>query len=76
MQASANVRPTHVVEVDLDEAGDVDVDVDGVAEVADVAAHGVAQHVVGMREGLLLHHVVAHHLEQLLVEQCRCTKAR
>ena len=36
-------------------------------DVAD-AADGVLQHVVGMREGLLLRDVVAHHLEQLLVE--------
>jgi hypothetical protein len=31
-------------------------------------AHGVLQHVVGMREGLLLRHVVAQHFKQLLVE--------
>jgi hypothetical protein len=39
-------------------------DVDDVAD----AAHRVLQHVVGVREGLLLGHVVAHHFQQLLVE--------
>jgi len=40
-------------------AGDVD-------DVAD-AAHRILQHVVGMREGLVLRDVVAQHLQQLLV---------
>jgi hypothetical protein len=47
--------------------------VDDVADVADAAnvadaAHRVLQHVVGVREGLLLRNVVTHHLQQLLVQ--------
>jgi hypothetical protein len=38
-----------------------------VDDLAD-AAHRVLQHVVGVREGLLLRDVVAHDLQQLLVE--------
>jgi hypothetical protein len=49
----------HVFEVDVHQPRDGD-------DVAD-AAHGVLQHVVGVREGLLLRHIVAHHFEQLLV---------
>jgi len=49
-----------VFEVDVDESVHVD-------DVAD-ATHGVLQHVVGMREGGVLGDVVAHDLQQLLVE--------
>jgi len=56
----------HVFEVDVHQARDVD----DVAAFVDVATDGVFQHVVGMREGLLLRHVVAHHFEQLFVQHC------
>ena len=34
----------------------------------DAYAHGVFQHVVGVREGLFLGDVVAHHFQQLFVQ--------
>ena len=43
-------------------------DLDDVAAVVDGAAHRVFQHFIGMRKCLLLRHVVAHHFEQLFVE--------
>ncbi len=50
----------HVLEVHVDLAVLID-------DLGD-AAHGVLQHVVGVGEGLFLAHVVAQHLQQLLVE--------
>ena len=50
----------HVFEVDVDQARHVD-------DVADPADR-VLQHVVGVREGLVLRDVVAQHVEQLVVQ--------
>ena len=51
-------------------------DLDDVAAVVEVAAHRVLQHVVGVRKCLLLHHVVAHHFEQLFVQHDDQAKRR